>query len=408
VEKDATLNKLSGNVDAGFFVVMPQFTKRLSEKCLTIQTATETRATSCAFDLAGLLGLLPGQPNEAFGEFEMVALDDLVHNGDTYCARISRHCLVLLISEHVQEIWQVEDCTHISTNIGLFTISKRDRRSIAHFDGSTRTSTVDVIAHQTLTDIKHAAMGEYLCETANGVEWRNMTPRIYAAEVTTPAVPRAVRYMRHHDIEEWHLVSAYAVDLGIAMGRVIDSVSVPESFVEALATDWTLPGHSPQSDPERLAQSVQLVNMLIRKIFEESSIGEQARVVEWYILSLSSLGVVTRLVSTCFSASYHAHRLFRARGKELDPLTFINRAFDRFHETSHLYRQGSSSTFLQNRLQTLLESHGENVGLVVMQGSIAVLAQFNAQLVLARTIEAPEQWFRIVFADDGDMFLGAA
>lgn len=91
VKKDATLNK--------FFVtkvsiVVPKFPKRLALRSLKIQTDAKAKTGSCAFELASRLGLLPGQPNERFGEFETVNLADLVHNDETYYAPISCHYLV--------------------------------------------------------------------------------------------------------------------------------------------------------------------------------------------------------------------------------------------------------------------------------------------------------------------------
>ena len=165
INNDAAFNSFSGNATSGFTVVLPKFTKELSAIRTKILLDADTRAECCAFDLAGRLGLLRGQSNEVLGQFETVTMNDLVHNGTTYCARISRHCLVLLISEHVQELWQVDNWTYASTNIGQFTFYEYEGRSLVHFDESIRTSTTTIIPDQAIEHIQKAACGEYSSKT---------------------------------------------------------------------------------------------------------------------------------------------------------------------------------------------------------------------------------------------------
>ena len=132
---------LSGDPVAGFVVVLPKFSKELSGTGLNIQLDSTTRFGSCAFDLAERLGLVLNPSNKILCEAETIPVCNVVHNSVTYCARISRHFLVHLISEHVQELWQVGDRTFVSTNIGQFTLYTYEGRSLLHFDGSTRIST---------------------------------------------------------------------------------------------------------------------------------------------------------------------------------------------------------------------------------------------------------------------------
>jgi hypothetical protein len=95
------------------FVVLPKVSKGRSGSGLEIQLHSITRFGSCAFDLAERLCLVPNLSNKILGEVEIIRLCDLVHNGISYCARISHHFVVRLISEHVQELWQVGDRTYI-------------------------------------------------------------------------------------------------------------------------------------------------------------------------------------------------------------------------------------------------------------------------------------------------------
>jgi len=266
VEQDASLNKLSGDTGE-YLVTLPQFTERLLDGGLIMQMGWETRTRSCAFDLAGRLGLLPGQPNESRGEFETVALDNLVHNGSTYCARISHHYLVLLISEHVQDVWQDGIRTHASTDIGHFTIYEHEGRSMVHFDGSHRSSSVLVIAPQILSDIQEAARGGYKLEINGNFVWRRCTPFEFALTFCKPETQtRAVLYLRRRDVEEWRLIKSFAIAVGYAMRRIMESVRAPDSFVAARETNWlaTANRNKVKTVSERLAAAVQLLTLGMR------------------------------------------------------------------------------------------------------------------------------------------------
>ena len=133
INNDAAFNSFSGNATSGFTVVLPKFTKELLAIRTKILLDADTHAACCDFNLVGWLGLLRGQSNEMLGQFETVTMNDLVHNGTTYFSHISRHCLVLLISEHLQELWQVDNWTYASTNIGQFTFYEYEGCSVSPF-----------------------------------------------------------------------------------------------------------------------------------------------------------------------------------------------------------------------------------------------------------------------------------
>jgi hypothetical protein len=191
------------------------------------------------------------------GDVETIPLYDLVHNNVTYCARISRHFLVRLISEHVQELWQVGDRTYISTDIGQFMLYAHEGRSLVHFDGSIRTCTVAVVADQAIEDIQRVANGE--AQDRSGT-WEKLSINELAA-VTAP-LPLVVRYLREKDIEEWGLLKTFAGVLGEVVRSVEQAVTEPESFATAFATDWLAPGAKDKisNEIERLACCTQLAN----------------------------------------------------------------------------------------------------------------------------------------------------
>ena len=258
LNKDAVLNMLSGDPINGFTVVLPKFSKGLSGSRLDIQLQSNTRYGSCAFDLAERLGLLSNLSNEILCEVETIPLRDLVHTSITYCARISRHFLVRLISEHVQGLWQVDDRTYISTDIGQFTFYAHEGRSLVHFDGSIRTSTETVIPDQALEDIRKVANGDTMNESRT---W--MKGSISVLAIGCPPRPLVVRYMRTRDIEEWRLLRIFADILGEVVESIVQVVTAPASFAAAFAINWFEPGAmdttADATASEGLAISLQMV-----------------------------------------------------------------------------------------------------------------------------------------------------
>ena len=100
-----------------------------------------------------------------------------------------------------------------------------------------------------------------------------------------------------------------------------------------------------------------------------------------------------------------AHQVFR--GRTVDEEIFISRTYERLQESFDLYRNGHQPQPLRDQLQKLLRPGTENIALVAAQGGLALIVKCNAQAVLNLAKEAPEQWIRVVCAEDGDMFIGA-
>jgi hypothetical protein len=110
------------------------------------------------------------------------------------------------------------------------------------------------------------------------------------------------------------------------------------------------------------------------------------------------------IVDLVFDDSCSAHQVFR--GPKVTWEAFCERAAERFYELFDSYRQTPDPFLLRNQLQAVLDRNANNIALVVAQGALAFLARYNALRILERVVEAPEEWFRIVAADDADMFVG--
>jgi hypothetical protein len=110
-------------------------------------------------------------------------------------------------------------------------------------------------------------------------------------------------------------------------------------------------------------------------------------------------------VRHCGRVAANAHEIFRSR--PVNFTTFLVRSCERFKSLFELYSVGRDRQPLRQELQNLVNPREENIALVVVQGALALAVKCNAGFVLNTTKEAPEEWMRVVSAEDGDMFIGA-
>jgi hypothetical protein len=62
----------------------------------------------------------------------------------------------------------------------------------------------------------------------------------------------------------------------------------------------------------------------------------------------------------------------------------------------------------QQLLALLANPRNQNIALVAAQLGLALLVTCNSQAILNLVKDSPEEWMRVVTAEDGDMFLGAS
>jgi hypothetical protein len=211
IGRDALLNGYSLDYPT---IKVPRFTRDLLSKDLSVDNAAQMGAGSCAFDLAARLGLLPDQPNERFGEFDTFRKEQIIHKGDRYCGRISRHGLVLLISKHLQRIeWEGGNSVVVLTDIGRFKIYEHDDCTYVHFDGSRRLATIPLYTDQMLEDILRAARGEYGFTSRSGdIGWEciSLDELDLIAVTEYLAVLRALIYMPGETVQRWELIREFS------------------------------------------------------------------------------------------------------------------------------------------------------------------------------------------------------
>ena len=106
-----------------------------------------------------------------------------------------------------------------------------------------------------------------------------------------------------------------------------------------------------------------------------------------------------------FKDAADAHESFRSR--PVDLMTFLTRTDERFQSLFKLYSDRRDNQPIRQELQILLNPRPQNIALVIAQGALALMVKSNAQAVLNLAKEAPEEWMRVLSAEDGDMFIGA-
>jgi len=285
VERDADWNHYAP--EAGTLRV-PRFSKTLLLSLDNLSISTDSVADddpdsgSCVFQLMSRLGLLPGQDNEARAEYDAgVPLKSLISRNNCYCGRISRHGLVFLISKYFQNATleynsqSSPSCAMIFTAIGRFKFYEIEDRTFVHFDGSTRSTYIDLVPGQKIDHIIRSARGQYMIHfptkstdptAVQPLEWHTQwaptpTPDVVLLATHFVAVPDGIVYMSNQTIEKWKAIKRFAAALLQAILWVIDHLTEPQSFVDALCT---LPDKSIEtiidttvaSPAERLARCV--------------------------------------------------------------------------------------------------------------------------------------------------------
>ncbi|KAF8149157.1 hypothetical protein B0H34DRAFT_197165 [Crassisporium funariophilum] len=367
-------------------------------------------AGSCAFDLASRLSLLPGQINSHLAEYdEGVPIDDIVTRGSCYCGRISRHGLIYLVSQHLQNISLSETstgtkCIAISTSLGRFKCYEKDDRTFVHFDGTTRSSYLPLVRDQNLEEILQTAQGQYLINDSaehRDFIWRqsSMDALEYLATGNFYGIPNAIMYMPRETLDRWKRLKQFSWAMADAMLSVIETVHEPASFVLALNN---LPKGSSaglknklamESPAEKLAACVYLCRVLSRKSITEMDFEY------FHMYARMNMQDLTE-----------AHQLYRSPRAESSKL--FSTSQDRFMRLLREYTMVDNASgrhsdpSLRTELQGLLLSNRNNVALVVFQGFLAIVSLWNSSRVLMRAREAPEEWIRFVVADDDDVFLG--
>ena len=389
---------------------------------------------SCAFDLLVRLGLFPGQPNEELAEYDAaVPLGAVVSRGNCYCGRISRHGFIYLVSRYFQDATMAEvsgggTCIVISTSIGRFKCYEIGDRMFIHFDIGTRSSHVELIDQQKLDDIFLAARGQYLTEEmVNNVpssKWiRDSAKSLeYHSTATFFGIPNSVIYMTKETLERWTRLRDFAYALIDTVLFLVEELTEPASFVTALSNVSLDAEHLANTanyltPAEQLAICFAFTRTLSKKkiaflSFEckslpysilNSCINNEltSRPTDIQTYVLTNLGYITT-----------AHQHYRSNKVEISKLYSTSQ--DRFLLMLRDFQPSSASNAfvhshpaIRTELKKLLQPNkANNVALVVFQGFLGTFALWNAQRVLMRAREAPEEWIRFLAADEDEIYIG--
>lgn len=416
---------------------LPTFTKDLLLNITNITTDAAGRPTSgsCCFDLAWRLGLLPGQSNSGFTEYEQgIPISEVVTRGSCCCGRISRHGFVHLVSrffQHasVQETPGAGTAIIINTTIGRFKCYEIDDRTFVHFDGSTRSSPItELIDHQELDHILRVARGQYLMMDSvsfKHTEWgTDSDERIpNCASGNFFGVPNAIMYMSKEKIAAWKLLSNFGKMVLNCTVQYVDTLREPESFCGLLdkqnSPDFDAKSIKPDTAPEMLALSFYLCRVLAKK-----SVVSMTYECECYICLYfyAQLGLTSYILVYCDFAKHCLHDFLKAHRHYRSPRVEGGKMFstsqDRFLRMFRIYHAQETGgmpssrgtvdleSMIQSELQSVMQTTKNNVTLVVYQAFIGITVYWNAARMLARSREVPSDWIRFVSAEDDFIYLG--
>ncbi|KAF5323749.1 hypothetical protein D9619_012878 [Psilocybe cf. subviscida] len=414
-ENDASFNEYS---PAEGTLKLPSFTKDL---LLNITGSTLTDAASrptsgsCCFDLAWRLGLLPGQPNSGFMEYdEKIPIAKVVTRSSCCCGRISRHGLVYLVShffQHAsaQEIPGGGTIITINTTIGRFKCYEIDDRTFVHFDGSTRSSPVtELVANQDLDHILRVARGQYLTtdkDTLSDVQWNtDVEERIpYFASSNWLGNPNAIMYMPKQTVSTWKCLRDFGRMVLTRTLQYIDTLREPESFCRLVELHHTAASNrrifKSETPPELLSWSLCMF-----------------RVMSEHLIATFEYELFRTFANQCLHSLHKAHQHYRNPNVQAGKMFTTSRdRFLRMFRTYCAQESGSASSshggidvdaMIESELQSLMQTTTNNIALVVYQAFIGITVYWNAARMVVRSREVPVEWIRFVSSEDDYIYLG--
>ncbi|KAF5323687.1 hypothetical protein D9619_012868 [Psilocybe cf. subviscida] len=413
-EKDSVFNEYSPTEGT---LKLPTFTKDLLLNITNVVTDSASRPTSgsCCFDLAWRLGLLPGQPNSGFTEYEPdTPIAEVVTRSTCCCGRISRHGFVHLVSRFFQHASMQESAGSgaiitINTTIGRFKCYEIDDRTFVHFDGSTRSSPInELVDNQDLDHILRSARGQYLMMdsvTFKHMEWgTDDEERIpNCASGNFFGVPDAIMYMTKEKIAAWKLLSDFGKMVLTSTLQYIDTLREPESFCRLVemqnSPNFDPKAVKPNTPPEMLSLSLYLCRVLSKK-------SVVAMTYDFYC----------DFAKHCLHDFLKAHQHYRSPRVEGGKMfTTSQDRFMRMFRTYRAQETGSIAssramidleTMIESELRSVMQTTPNNITLVVYQVFVGMTVYWNAGRMLARSREVPADWIRFVSAEDDYIYLG--
>jgi hypothetical protein len=337
---------------------------------------------SCAFELASVLQLLPGQPRAGLMETKTCSFQQLFYDTDTYYAKCSRDDLFRLITQHFSSIKESSGHLVIKTSIGTFTLIQTDRLLVVKVNGRERAATAIAPPNQDYPSLKKCAAGLWSLHEENHTDETHQVvlPGTVQDWTSFPNVAallfiqnidhkNCLYFFPEEEYQEIQLRLQCALDLGDTLLWLYER--------ETTKFAWMLISF------ESYEQLIEF------RVWHEEVLARQVTIVN------SMLTQALSLTLTCAEDAPH-------RASLGDVSQFLNRCL-RFHNTLFsAYRLNPT----QATLQTLLIDALEDKQLVAGQLALAFLYRGNAGFILHRAVSSPRSWLDIITAVDGEVYVG--
>jgi hypothetical protein len=353
-----------------------------TEEILQPQEGISRVFGSCAFELADLLQLLPGQPRAGLMETETRSFHELFYDRDTYYAKCSRDALFRLICQHFSSFKESSGNLVVQTSIGTFTIIQTHRLLTVKVCSSEKASSAVAPPNQDYSSLKKCAAGlwrfrgeSHMGETSRaslpggGEDWTSFQGIGALLFISNLDHPNCIYFFPKDEYEEMELRFQCASDLGDALLWLYER--------ERTKFAWMLISFESY---ERLIEF---------RVWHKEVLARQVSIVN------SMLTQALSLTLTCAEDAPHPASLG-------DVEQFLNRCL-RFHNSLFTAYKVNPT---QATLQTLLLDALEDKQLVAGQLALAFLYRGNADFILHRAVSSPRSWLDIITAVDGDVYIG--
>ncbi|RXW15741.1 hypothetical protein EST38_g10110 [Candolleomyces aberdarensis] len=403
IKKDSRLNSYNPDTPT---IRVPYFTTDTISRLPTIRQQQPLSQSSpsppssygsCSFELAQSLNLLPFQESSGLLAMAEVEIDQVARYSDRYCGYLSRHGLILLASQYASRICVTPGSgagggITIDTSLGRFKIFDHDHATYVHFNSQLCTPTSNKgnqPRDQSVSDmevIQKAAGGRYLTKdfwnmyeviSTLSSSWKDpdLVPTIEVAMKHVVQPTGHPVFLDQKVVKEWRQILQYSSDMMKSVFNIFLGIHEPKHLVQLRKNFTQRQMDHPQTIEEKM--------------------------IAWAAVSMA---LVKNSTLTALDALPEGHTKLRAAAVNYDKLaeTSSRRFFNLFEV---FMGSQQSTTLLEEELKKLLHK-SENIALVLWQGSLAMLAYWNAFKVLEFVIESPEEWLQFVSALDSDIFIG--
>lgn len=376
---------------------------------------TEPRAFgSCAFELAGILKLLPGQSRSSLLTTEPTSIQKLICDKDTYYGKSSRHGLFQFITQHFVSLRESSGHIIIQTDLGIFTLIQTDRRLLVRVNSEGKAPSSAVLApqDQDYFALRQCAAGKWCLREGDQTIWETLqflipgTARKWAGPIDIDSLLH-MQFIEHHNciyfldtaaFKELQFRMQCAIDLQDALEELYEQKSEAFPSMKMSFKIFAVMNQKRLIDKDDLSTHVGVVKLMIA---DAMALGNPQAEGESPTQESSSNADIPTEGASGASKEGSSEEGEAERSKQA--VVFLGRCH-RFHGTLlQAYRATSTRRTLLDLLTSTLE---QDPKVVNGQVALSLLYRGNAQFILHRAVSVSQAWLDMLTAAEGDVYVG--